>query len=379
MRTGRPAGPPVAVGREPVALAHGARRDLGREPRRRHGDADRRRDRPRHRRAACTIGGRPAAVAFGAGSLWVSRPGRRHRRAGARRDRVAPVVPAELPARPPRRPLPEIGASRRVAPGRVLAVASAGAGLAFVDATIVNVAFPDMQADFAGTSLSALSWILNAYNIVFAAFLVAAGRLADLAGRRRTFQAGVVLFTLASVACAAAPTVELLVAARVLQALGAAITVPASLALVLTPTRPSSAPTASRCGPPARRSPPGSGRRSAARWSSSAAGGSPSSSTSRSASPLPRRAPDPGREPRAGPPHAARPRGRGLAALAIGALTLGIVQGEEWGWTSPPVLAAFAAAPLLGAAVRAPLPPAPRRRCSTSTCCGSARCPSRTC
>ena len=226
---------------------------------------------------------------------------------------VAPVVSAELPARPPRRSLPEIGASRRVAPGRVLAVASAGAGLAFVDATIVNVAFPDMQADFAGTSLSALSWILNAYNIVFAAFLVAAGRLADLLGRRRTFHAGVVLFTLASVACAAAPTVELLVAARVLQALGAAIVVPASLALVLAGLPAgASAPTASRCGRPARRSPPASARRSAARWSSSAAGGSRSSSTSRSASPptlAGRRMLIESRAP--GPPHAARSRRRG--------------------------------------------------------------------
>ena len=261
---------------------------------------------------------------------------------------ASPALPAELPARPPRRPLPVIGASRRVAPGRVLAVASAGAGLAFVDATIVNVAFPDMQADFAGTSLGALSWILNAYNIVFAAFLVAAGRLADLLGRRRTFHAGVILFTVASALCAVAPTVELLVAARVLQALGAAITVPASLALVLNAY------------------PPDERAHGVALWTAGAAlaaGLGPSVGGAlvelggwRLAFlvnlPLGIAAFVAGRrvlvESRA-PGRRTLPdlAGAGVAALAIGALTLGIVQGEEWGWTSPPVLAAFAAAPLL--------------------------------
>ncbi|MCA1682528.1 MAG: MFS transporter, partial [Actinobacteria bacterium] len=129
---------------------------------------------------------------------------------------------------------PAAASARRISsPGTVLAVASLGVVLAFVDATIVNVAFPDIRSDFTGSSLDGLSWILNAYNIVFAAFLVAAGRFADLLGRRRMFSAGVVLFTLASVLCALAPSVELLVAARVVQALGAAVIVPASLALVL--------------------------------------------------------------------------------------------------------------------------------------------------
>ena len=121
----------------------------------------------------------------------------------------------------------------RVTEARVLLVAAFGAFLAFLDATIVNVAFPSIRESFPGTSIGDLSWVLNAYNIVFAAFLIVCGRLADLVGRRRTFIGGVLLFTLASVLCGAAPTVGLLVAARVVQALGAAMLVPASLALVV--------------------------------------------------------------------------------------------------------------------------------------------------
>ena len=121
----------------------------------------------------------------------------------------------------------------RVPASRVLLVAAFGAFLAFLDATIVNVAFPSIRASFPGTSIGALSWVLNAYNIVFAAFLIVFGRLTDLLGRRRAFIAGVLLFTVASVLCGGAPTLSVLVAARVLQALGAALLVPASLALVV--------------------------------------------------------------------------------------------------------------------------------------------------
>ena len=124
-------------------------------------------------------------------------------------------------------------ASARIAPPTVLLVASFGAFLAFLDATIVNVAFPSIRASFPASSISSLSWVLNAYNIVFAAFLVVSGRLADLIGRRRSYVAGIALFTLASCWCAAAPSLELLVAGRVVQALGSAMLVPASLALVV--------------------------------------------------------------------------------------------------------------------------------------------------
>src|SRR3954462_14671476 len=96
---------------------------------------------------------------------------------------------------------------------QVLLVTSVAVFMSFLDVTIVNIAFPDIRASFPGTSLADLSWILNAYNIVFAALLVPAGRLADRTGRRRTFVAGMVTFLAASVAAGLAPAVGLLVPA----------------------------------------------------------------------------------------------------------------------------------------------------------------------
>ncbi|HZA58402.1 MAG TPA: MFS transporter, partial [Solirubrobacterales bacterium] len=118
-------------------------------------------------------------------------------------------------------------------PLTVLAVSSLGVFMAFVDATIVNIAFPDIAVSFPETDISSLSWVLNAYNIVFAAFLVAAGKLADLMGRRRVYLIGLIVFTLASVLCAVAPSAAALTGFRVVQALGAALMVPSSLGLVL--------------------------------------------------------------------------------------------------------------------------------------------------
>ena len=91
-------------------------------------------------------------------------------------------------------------ATTRVPPSRVLLVASFGAFLAFLDATIVNVAFPSIRESFSDTTIGELSWVLNAYNIVFAASLILCGRLTDLVGRRRSFVAGVAVFTIASAA-----------------------------------------------------------------------------------------------------------------------------------------------------------------------------------
>ena len=130
---------------------------------------------------------------------------------------------------------------RRTASPRLLfAMVSLGVFAASLDLFVVNVAMPDLVRDFAQRDLGALSWVLNGYAIVYAALLVPAGRAADLLGRRRAFVLGMLLFTLASAACALAPSVGLLIAARLVQAAGAAVLTPASLGLVL----PAFAPTA---------------------------------------------------------------------------------------------------------------------------------------
>ena len=115
----------------------------------------------------------------------------------------------------------------------MLAAASLGAFVAFLDATIVNIAFPNIQAGFGHVSRSDLSWVLNGYNVVFAALLVPAGTMADRLGRKRVFVIGVTTFAIASVACAAAPSASVLIALRLVQAAGAALLVPTSLGLLL--------------------------------------------------------------------------------------------------------------------------------------------------
>src|SRR4029079_14911214 len=118
-------------------------------------------------------------------------------------------------------------------PWVVLGSTSLAVFAVFLDTTILFVAFPSISAQFSSASPSSLSWILNAYTIVFAALLIPFGRLADRVGRRRTFLTAAVAFTLASMLCGLAPTVPFLVGSRILQAAAAAALVPSSLALVL--------------------------------------------------------------------------------------------------------------------------------------------------
>ena len=120
---------------------------------------------------------------------------------------------------------------RRVA--LIVAVLSLAAFMSSLDLFIVNLAFPYISRDFHGSSLDSLSWVLNGYSILFAAVLVPAGRWADRIGRRRMFVAGLVIFTLGSILSGVAPDVSLLVAARLIQAIGAGMMVPASLSLLL--------------------------------------------------------------------------------------------------------------------------------------------------
>ena len=116
---------------------------------------------------------------------------------------------------------------------RVLIVIAAAVFLASLDMFIVNIAFPSIQADFTGSSISYLSWVLNGYMIVFAALLMPFGRLADRLGRKRIFMAGLLIFTIASAACALAWSVDSLIAFRVIQGVGAAMLMSTSLALLL--------------------------------------------------------------------------------------------------------------------------------------------------
>jgi EmrB/QacA subfamily drug resistance transporter len=114
-----------------------------------------------------------------------------------------------------------------------IAIACAGAFVVFLDTTIVNIAFPDIAASFPGKGRDLLSWVLDGYFVVIAALLVPAGGLADRFGHRRVFLLGIASFTLASLLCALAPSLELLIAFRVIQGVGAALVAPSSLAIVL--------------------------------------------------------------------------------------------------------------------------------------------------
>ncbi|WMT78685.1 MFS transporter [Bradyrhizobium sp. Ash2021] len=118
-------------------------------------------------------------------------------------------------------------------PNQVLAIVCVGICFANLDLFIVNVGLPNMAHDFKDAALEDMSWILNGYAIAYAALLVFFGRLAERHRRNSSFLLGVGLFTAASAACSAANSVEALIAFRVLQAAGAALMTPTSLGLLL--------------------------------------------------------------------------------------------------------------------------------------------------
>ncbi|MBW3574020.1 MAG: MFS transporter [Actinobacteria bacterium] len=123
-------------------------------------------------------------------------------------------------------------------PGRwVLLAAVLGSGMVFLDGTVVNVALPrlgdDLGADFAG-----LQWVVNGYLLTLAAFVLLGGSLGDRLGRRRIFVLGLAWFTAASLLCGLAPTIPVLVAARLAQGVGGALLTPASLAMLQTSFHP---------------------------------------------------------------------------------------------------------------------------------------------
>ena len=114
-----------------------------------------------------------------------------------------------------------------------LAVVCMGQLMMILDATIVNVALPSIQRDL-GFSQANLAWVIDAYMIAFGSFLLLAGRLGDLFGRKRMFLGGLVLFTLASMACGIADDQTVLIVARFIQGLGGAVASAAVLALLVT-------------------------------------------------------------------------------------------------------------------------------------------------
>src|SRR4051812_37228599 len=127
----------------------------------------------------------------------------------------------------------EVSAAQDRSPRVVLLSTGLAVFAVFLDTTIGFVTFPAISAEFHAAGPSTVSWVLNAYTLAFAALLIPAGRLADRVGRRKMFLIGVVVFTAGSMLCGLAPTVGVLIAAEILEAVGAAILVPASLALVL--------------------------------------------------------------------------------------------------------------------------------------------------
>jgi EmrB/QacA subfamily drug resistance transporter len=234
---------------------------------------------------------------------------------------------------------------------KVLAVTAVAVFIGFLDVTIVNVAFPDIERDFPDASRADLSWVLNAYNIVFAALLVPAGRIADLVGRRRMFLIGVAAFVGASVLCGVAPSPEWLVAARVVQAAAGAILVPTSLALLLPEFPPERRATAvaiwSATGAVAAALGPSLGGVLVDglgwRWVFFA-----NVPIGLAALVPARRVLRELRDPGGVLPDAL---GSALLVAGVGALALGIVKGSDWGWDSVGVVGALVAAAVLLPAV----------------------------
>jgi EmrB/QacA subfamily drug resistance transporter len=119
--------------------------------------------------------------------------------------------------------------------GFALAATVLGSSMAFIDGSVVNIALPAIQRELAGNpanGLAAMQWVINAYLLALGSLVLVGGSLGDRFGRRRIFMLGITIFTAASVACGLAPGLPGLIAARAVQGVGAALLVPASLAII---------------------------------------------------------------------------------------------------------------------------------------------------
>jgi EmrB/QacA subfamily drug resistance transporter len=249
--------------------------------------------------------------------------------------------------------VPEAGHRGQAGFGPVFAVVCAGIVCVNLDLFIVNVAIPSIGRSFGGANLANLSWVLNAYAIVFAALLVPAGRAADLIGRRAAFLTGMVVFGLASAACAVAPDVWVLVAARVVQAAGGALLMPASLGLLLAAARPEKRTGTIRAwtsvgGAAAALGPVVGGALVAASWHWVFLVNVPIVAIAVVAG-LRVLRPDPASVARAGltaERTEALPDTLGAVVftVAIGALALALVKSDNWGWASPATIGLIVAA-----------------------------------
>lgn len=237
-------------------------------------------------------------------------------------------------------------------PNQVLAIVCLGIVLANLDLFIVNVGLPNIARDFSDASFEDLSWILNGYAIVYAALLVFFGRLAERHRRDRSFLLGVALFTAASAACAAADGIVALVAARLVQAAGAALMTPTSIGLLLATFPPAERGGAVRTwaaigGLAAALGPVVGGALIVANWRWIFLVNIPIGAAALAVGwwKLPKVAGHDGPRP--------DPLAAALVTIGIGALTLAIVKGNDWGWASPAAALSFAtAAVCLGAFVR---------------------------
>lgn len=232
-------------------------------------------------------------------------------------------------------------------PWAILGVLCVGLFMILLDGTIVNIAIPDVMATFE-TGLSGVEWVMNGYVLAFAVLLVTLGRFGDLYGRRRMFVAGMAIFTAASLACGLAPGIAWLIAFRVVQGIGGGAMMPSTLSIIASAFPP--------------------GKRGAAMgvWGgvsglATAVGPSLGGLIVDSASwrwiflinipigligtLLAVRIVPESRNPEA--VDTLDLGGVGLFSAALFCLTFALIEGQNLGWTSPPILGLLAAAPPL--------------------------------